>query len=335
MKKFFNVIRSDDWWEFKFPPILAIAYVVALKSKFTYPEIGYLFVIILFSLITGAAYVSILNDITDVEEDGRAGKSNKMAYFTTRQKTLIVLIPVIAGGLFVVFCFGLYTITSTLYVLSYVCFTLYSLPPIRLKKRGFAGTLADALGSQVFPTLFVTAYLMTGTHQNVEISQLVIIGLWSLCFGLRGILWHQLYDAESDSKIGLQTFVHGLSRRQISISGRFIIAVELVTFLLLMITNHLYFVWLGLALYIYYLVLLYRNWYVRPVFITPLSTPYRIFMNEFYQAFFPVSILTGAIFKSPLNIILLIIHILLFPKNLKRIYFEFKELISSKATVKF
>ena len=334
MKNFFNVIRADDWWEFKFPPILAIAYVVALNSVFNYFQIWYLFVIILISLITGAAYVSVLNDITDVAEDARAEKSNKMAAFTPIERVLILLIPVITGGLFVVFCFGPYTLTSVFYILSYVCFTFYSLPPVRLKKRGFTGTLADALGSQVFPTLFVAAFLLIETQQGVAISQLAIIGLWSLCFGLRGILWHQLYDAESDSKIGLQTFVHGLTRRQIAIAGRFIIAVELVMFILLILTNHLYLVWLGLALYVYYLVLLYKNWYVRPVFITPLSTPYRIFMNEFYQVFFPVFVLIESVLKSPLNIILLIVHFLLFPKNLKRIYFELKELVLSKAAVK-
>jgi hypothetical protein len=46
------------------------------------------------------------------------------------------------------------------------------------------------------------------------VGWLLIIGLWSLCYGLRGIVWHQIVDAQADRLSNTGTFVarHGEKR---------------------------------------------------------------------------------------------------------------------------
>ncbi|HWW42405.1 hypothetical protein, partial [Pedobacter sp.] len=74
-----KIIRSADWWEYKLPPLLAIGYATALKTPEPFLSLMPHLLFILFSIIIGAIYVSIINDITDIEIDQASGKKNKMA----------------------------------------------------------------------------------------------------------------------------------------------------------------------------------------------------------------------------------------------------------------
>lgn len=73
---FSKVIRSQDWWLYKLPPLLAIAYAEILLI---HPIITVL--TFLLSISSVAAYGYIVNDIFDIEIDCKAGKSNAMAQF--------------------------------------------------------------------------------------------------------------------------------------------------------------------------------------------------------------------------------------------------------------
>src|ERR1700679_2128794 len=72
-------IRTHDWWEYKIPPLLATAYATALLLRITFPQLWPLLLLDLFAILPAAAYVSVLNDITDQKDDLRAGKTNRMA----------------------------------------------------------------------------------------------------------------------------------------------------------------------------------------------------------------------------------------------------------------
>lgn len=330
MKKLFKAIRTNDWWGYKFPPMLAIAYIVVLQSKSALPELYLSFIIILFALITGAAYVSLINDATDVKEDRLAGKNNNMAKFNRWQVNAIVLFPLVIAVNLVVFLADLHSIAGIFYLLSYACFTLYSLPPFRFKKRGFAGILMDALGSLVFPTLFIASYLLTKTHTEIGMVQICFLFTWLLCTGIRGILWHQMSDAENDRISGLITFVHRLKPSQVSVAGNMIIMIEVTSFLAFICSYSLPGVYAGLFLYGIYTYAILSKWNIKSIIFDPGNTSYRILMFDFYQVFFPLSILLQGCFVNSINILALIVHFILFPVNTVKIFNEAKRLVSYK-----
>jgi cyclopropane fatty-acyl-phospholipid synthase-like methyltransferase len=84
----------------------------------------------------------------------------------------------------------------------------YSVPPLRIKERYWAGVFADALAAHVFPAML--ALLIVSQQQLASPSAQFtwILFIWSLAAGLRGILTHQFKDAASDQAAGLLTVAH-------------------------------------------------------------------------------------------------------------------------------
>ena len=182
MKKIFTTIRANDWWEYKLPPMLAVAYLIIQKSNYTFLSQLPLILLTLSAIILCAIYVSLINDATDVEDDAKAGKKNQMAKYNTIQQIGLILLPlVVALGIVILFLKS-FSGANLFYLGSYIAFTLYSVPPFRLKKWGLAGIMADALGSQVFPTLFIALCFYQSTNQQIQTWLLVIMGVWLFCF---------------------------------------------------------------------------------------------------------------------------------------------------------
>ena len=118
------------------------------------------FVSLLLALAPCAAYVSLVNDVTDRADDHRAGKTNRMAGRPAWQAALILAAPLGVAAVFTILW-----LDDLPLVVAYWCawgaFTLYSVPPFRLKRRGILGVVADASGAHLFPTL-VAALLASG-----------------------------------------------------------------------------------------------------------------------------------------------------------------------------
>jgi 4-hydroxybenzoate polyprenyltransferase len=317
--KVLNIIRAREWWEYKFPPILIIPYVVILKSNSSViPSISSL-CFLLSSLIAGAVYVSILNDITDIEEDESAGKKNRMAKLNTFQRSVVMFALICVAFLFSWFMRN-NLLAVTMYIASYVSFTLYSVPPFRFKKRGILGLFADASGSQMFPTLFTAAYMSVQFHYKLSITDLSLIAIWSLCFGLRGILWHQFHDLENDRRSGLRTIVQQMSSTMTKIVGRSILFLEVSALLVFLFRlGNIYFFY---ALIIYLAYMLYRRMKtnLEVIIVKYTTNHFDIVMNVFYQVFLPVSILIAATINNPNFAILLALHILFFHQGVLQIF---------------
>lgn len=204
IKKF---IRFDNWWYSKMPPILAVAYLCILQGKFTPAELAGLLPSMLFSIACVAAYGHIINDIFDIDSDRRAGKRNAIARLAVLQRWLIC-VALGAGG----FLPALYSVHYSgagylILAANYLWPTIYSLPSIRLKERGMAGVLCDAVGSHVTPTLFVLVVLSNAlTTVPINFMTFAAIALvWSIVLGIKGILHHQVADRENDRVAGTVT----------------------------------------------------------------------------------------------------------------------------------
>ena len=315
MKKIFTMIRANDWWEFKFPPMLAVGYMIILNTHRNIVDKSSLLIVALIAIIIGAIYVSLINDATDVDEDAKAGKRNQMAAYSTVQQIALILLPLVGAGVIVFYFLRPFTVPNIFYFGSYLCFTLYSVPPFRFKKRGLSGIIVDALGSQVFPTLFIALLCYQSIGEEIKIWSLIFMGIWLFCFGVRGILWHQLADKENDKISGLKTVVQNFSDAQLSKLGIGIVTIEIIAFVAYILFNQLYLVIPGLVVYFIYNRLLLKKFYVVQIYINPNVPQYRIFLFEYYQVFFPVSILIIGAFYNPINTIVLLLHLFLFPSN--------------------
>lgn len=311
--KGFNIIRPQEWWSHKLPPLLAIAYATALMSPVPLYRVALWAVFLLSSLVVGAIYVSVINDITDLEEDIASGKSNRIQQISKQYRWLI---PAVCISLGFVFGYFIYPdlLSCILYLLSWIVFSLYSIKPIRLKNRGIWGVLADGCGSHVFTSLLMVSSINYITNQNTDWIWFIAVGIWSLAYGLRGILWHQFSDRENDIKVNLNTYASKIKPEKFRLKAKILIAIELFAFAIILYKINLPIVFIGLILY-FLLVLLRRKINKTQIIILlkDNNRPFQIIMADFYQMFFPISLLVAASFTNAFNIIVLSIHIFLFP----------------------
>ncbi|TKC59255.1 hypothetical protein FBD94_17135 [Pedobacter hiemivivus] len=310
-----SIIRSSEWWEYKLPPLLAIGYATAIKSDGQFIKSIPHLLFLLFSLIIGAAYVSIINDITDIDDDAASGKSNRIARINPKVRWVFPTLCLLAGGLC---CYYLYPdwLSILLYTIPWICFSLYSFRPIRLKNRGLLGVLADASGSHIFTSLLMISSISFITNQSVDWLWFISTGVWALCYGVRGILWHQFYDRKNDIQAQLNTFAVYTDPKLFRTREVVIFTTELLAMTIMLFCIH--YLLPIIALFVYLLVAFSRTYklsYTPVIIIAPENHPYHILMADFYQVYFPLSLLCTAALDEPYVFIVLIIHLALFPKK--------------------
>lgn len=324
-----KIIRSIEWWEYKLPPLLAIGYATIIKSKTPFIEAIPQLLFLLLSLIIGAAYVSIINDITDIKDDLASGKHNRIAGIKPSLRWILPAICLLAGIFFV---YLLYPdrLSVFLYTMPWICFSLYSFRPVRLKNRGIWGVLADASGSHVFTSLLMVSSLSYTTTSGIDWWWFGSTGVWALCYGLRGILWHQFYDRNNDLEAGIKTFAVGVAPHNFRLAELIIFGVELAAISLMLFSIHELLPMMLLMVYI--IVALTRSYklkYKPVIIIAPEGQAYHILMADFYQVYFPLSLLFLVAWNTPYAFFVLIIHFLSFPVKTIASLKDLKSLITS------
>ncbi len=311
--KILSVIRSQEWWSHKLPPLLAIAYATALMSTVSIYQIALWLVFLLGSLIVGAIYVSVINDITDLEDDVASGKINRMLQISRGWRWFIPVICVLLG---LVFGFFIYPdlLSCLLYLLSWLVFSLYSIKPFRLKNRGILGVLADGCGSHVFPSLLMVSSVSYITHQQMNWIWFGSVGVWALCYGLRGILWHQFEDRDNDIMVNLNTYASKTDPKNFRNKAIFLTAIELCCLATMLYQLDRISAIIALILYFILVFIRYDRYKNQIVLVIKThNQPFQILMADYYQVLFPLFLLIQASTMNCLNLIILAIHILLFP----------------------
>ncbi len=314
--KLVQFTRYSEWWEYKLIPLLSIAYATILFYGENIEKVGFQLIIILFAVIFGAIYVSIINDLTDIVEDLSVGKKNRMANISTFSKTFLIVASILIG---IIFGYVIFPdkISLVFFVLSYLVFTAYSLPPVRLKKRGFWGVLCDASGAHLFPSLLIASNIAFVNNDERNLIWMLSIGFWALFYGLRGILFHQFYDRENDLKSGTTTFAAGITPSNFRYAELFIFTAEAIGigFIILKIIN----IWIIIALMIYLILLLGRSYLLKYkicLIILEKDKPSQLLMNDFYMVFMPLSILFSIALNNRYGWVAILIHITLFPQHI-------------------
>jgi 4-hydroxybenzoate polyprenyltransferase len=309
-----QTVRAYDWWEFKLSPIFATAYATALLSGQSVASLWPLLLLALAALAPGAAYVSLINDLTDQREDLASGKSNRMVG-KSRRFVALALACCLLPGVAVALYWREDPLLLSLYLAAWVAFSLYSLPPVRLKARGFLGLLADASGAHLFPTLLVVSLVHRWRAEPVDPVWFAAVAVWSLCLGLRGNLWHQLTDLHNDEKTGLRTFARRHKITRLHRLGNFVIfPAEAAAFAVML--------WRAGSLTAAAFLCLYallewsrRSWWKMNLVIVAPKERFHIVMLEYYEAFFPLAVLLSSAARHPFDALVIAAHLLLFPKR--------------------
>lgn len=311
--KIVKAFRHIEWWEYKLPPLLGIAYATLLFNNQNIFTQGLYILLALISLIAGAVYVSIINDIADIKDDAAAGKQNRMEKLPFFVKLLLPGICLITGLLFIIFLYWPDYLSCLFYSIPWIAFSMYSFKPIRLKNRGILGVLADASGAHIFTSLLMVSYMCFRTNQQVNTAWICLIGIWAACYGMRGILWHQFHDRENDIRAHIETFATKRNPQKFNNIEFIILSVEVSALLCILFLLNNFLVYAGFVLYLLVVFVRYRKLHRMPVIIIAPERPHQILLQDFAQVFFPVSILMYAAFTQSDGWIVLLIHLLLFP----------------------
>lgn len=305
-----KLARAGEWWGYKVASVLATSYAtVGLFKQPLWPLAPYLLLLTL-ALTIGAIYVSILNDWTDRADDQVAGKTNRLANKSKLFFGVTLGLFLVAGLGLAAYFWQLNPLSSLLYLGSCAVYSLYSLPPIRLKVRGLAGVLADALGAHLFPNLFAVSLIGYWSGQSVPLFWWIAVGSWSLACGIRNILKHQLGDAAADKQAGVHTLVVRWGERRahrLGIRVAFPLEVLALGGLLLMLGQGMPI--LFLLVYLGLEMLRARFWQIRPVILDP---DQRILFDEYYSIFLPLALLLTQCLRYPGDTYVLVIHCLFF-----------------------
>lgn len=306
-------IRAGEWWGHKLAPVLGTGYATAYVAEAELTSVAGALALVLVALVAGAAYVSLLNDLTDQRTDAAAGKPNPASTRTSRRSAVLLAATVVVGwGPVLAFCSGDAAVLST-YAAAWLAFTLYSVPPARLKARGAAGVLADATGAVAMPALFTVAVVLDRSGGGQPVEWVPLVAAWSAALGLRGALQHQLRDVPADERSGVATFAvrHPLAARRTATLVAF--PVELLALVGLLQVSGSVAVMLTLPVYVVYELLVVRRLAQRLVVAgPPPAGPHRLALHGFYVVVLPLAFLVAAAVRAPGDAAVLAAHLALF-----------------------
>lgn len=312
-----QAVRLAEWW-IKLSPLFATLYATAFLLDVSVLSLWPVLLLSLAAIAPCAAYVAVINDLTDREDDRASAKRNRLLGQPPAMIALL-LACCIAPGLVVAVHWRHDPFLLILYLGAWAAFSLYSIPPVRLKGRGIFGVVADACGAHVFPTLLLVALVYRWQGAAIDPVWFVATAVWSGCYGLRGILWHQIIDRDNDDKAGVRTFVQrnniGLVR---SLAHLVVFPLELAALAIMfgligsMVAADvlvLYLIVRGLRTPIagpVAVIVVPADGYVRP------DTEYQLFLFRYYEAFLPLSILLATCLRHPADLLVAVAHVLVF-----------------------
>ena len=306
-----DLTRAGEWWDYKLVPILSTFYATALVLRVPVIAMWSSALSLLLAIATAAIYASAVNELTDRADDATAGKRNRAA---DRPRSVAALLAVSVGaGLTFAWLWRSDTPLLSCYLATLLAFALYSLPPVRLKKRGLPGVLCVAAGEQMFPALTAVLIACRGAQRAASGAWVCSVAVWALAFGLRGIVWHQLRDVENDRAAGVRTFASRQPRTASAIGTFVVFPLELGAFAAMLWQIGGAWPAAFLLLYTLYAIRSARRGQVTPVIVAPKPRSF-IVLQDFYTDLLPIALLIAASVRDRRDLVILAAHLLLFPR---------------------
>ncbi len=309
---FFNLLRGNDWWFYKIPPLLAIAYAEILIQDTPTQQSIVTLLALLASMFFVAAYGHVVNDIFDIEIDSQAGKQNRMASLSKGQQTLLSLSLAILGVIPWLFI-GFNSTSAILLGSIYTLLTIYPAPPLRLKERYIWGVVADAATVHAIPTLLITTVFssLIATSESGSHFLAIVATVWGFGCGIRGILLHQIWDRDNDLKSGIKTLATKFGVESLRFWINYIVFPLEAIFSVVLVLLISQSAPLLLVSFTIYLLLQFFSTEYNKLNPSP-SVGKNILLHDFYEVWLPLSLVTLLSFRQPLFLILLVLHIILF-----------------------
>jgi 4-hydroxybenzoate polyprenyltransferase len=324
-----RTVRAGEWWEFKLSPLFATIYATAFLLKISILSLWPLLLLALAALVPGAAYVSVINDLTDLKDDVASGKANRLVGRSGAFITATLACCILPGIAVAIYWRGDPLLLS-LYLAAWAAFTLYSVPPVRLKKRGVFGLLADASGAHLFPTLLVVGLVYRWSGEPVNLVWFVAAAAWSLSLGLRGNLWHQLGDMHNDERAGLHTFARRHKITLLHRLGNFVIfPCEAAAFAVMLVRGGSRTAFVFLCLYALLEWSRRAKWKMSLIVVVPKDRS-SILMLEYYEVFYPLALLVSSSIRYPRDAFIVAAHLLLFPRRATQCLKDIVKLIKQR-----
>ncbi|HWT13060.1 MAG TPA: UbiA family prenyltransferase [Allosphingosinicella sp.] len=309
-----GTVRAPEWWDYKLVPLLTAFYATLAMLERPVASAWPAALALLLAIVPGAAYVSLVNDVADLDEDRAAGKANRMEGRSGPFRAAALALPLAAGILFL-FLWRDDPLLFAAYLAAWIAFTLYSVPPFRLKARGLWGVLADASGAHLFPTLVAMLLAFRAAGSPVDPAWIAAGAAWALGYGLRGILWHQLSDRDNDRAAGVRTFAQRHPPAVAARLGLFLaFPLELAGLAALLWRLGSPLPALLLLFYLLLVALRVRLWKMRAVVVEP-RPDYLILLHEYYDVFLPLAVLAACALRHPIDLVALAAHLLLFHRR--------------------
>jgi hypothetical protein len=299
-----GTLRAAQWWDYKLVPILSIFYATAVVRDVSIASIWPSLIALLLAIAPGAAYVSIVNDVTDRADDLRAGKTNRLADKPSWLLALLLAAPLAVGMVFSLLWRDDPPLMAA-YLCAWVAFSLYCVPPFRLKTRGLLGVIADASGAHLFPTLVAALLSLRAAGEAIDPIWIAALAAWAFGCGLRGILWHQLHDLETDR-------LRHSRRTAGRLAACVALPLEAIGLAVLLWQMRAVLPVAFLLLYAAFAALRHKLWNVMVVIAAPRER-YAILGQEYYGLLLPVAILMSSALHHPLDCAVLVAHLLVFP----------------------
>ena len=322
---FVKLGRMSEWWEYKFVPALLIGYVTSLylgESPWT-AATG--LAMLLLALFPGGVFVSVLNDLTDRADDHAAGKPNRQEGRHRGIPIALLFFSLLAGAA-IIWSWRNEPPLVTVYVLGWAAFALYSLPPFRLKSRGLPGVLCDATGAHLVPALLAAFLVAHSLGRDLTLFWVCAVGSWSLLYGLRGILWHQLGDLDADRLSKTETFV---ARYGKAVTMRVVIWVffplEVAALLVVIFLSGFGSMLTAILALALYARLEYRRIDQFDMTVTIVDPKPRssIALREYYDVMLPLGFLLFGVAREWETVAVLALHCVLFPLRLRQVVTDF------------
>ncbi|MBL0718660.1 UbiA family prenyltransferase [Piscinibacter sp. Jin2] len=324
------LVKSDLWWTDKGAPILGLIYLLLALDParpgllLTLPAL--LLFLTAFAGIAGFGYV--VNDLFDLRADALAGKRNTMAGRSPWARAGLVLGLGLLGFLPWALWPGPPQHALGMLLLQTALLIAYAAPPLRLKERHVAGPVCDALYAFTVPLLITLAAWLPlgGPPQALLLPLLATLLVGALANGLRGILLHQIRDADNDRRAGLRTFATTVGVEAVwRVLARVVLPLDALACAL----SLLLMAW---ALPVFALIVLLTfalrafKWVylrdepldLRALLLSPRTPEQQVdfwgrqVLNDLRTVVFPVALLFALVGHSPAHLPLLILHQVLF-----------------------